>query len=62
MFITRALEKGVDVKVVAGIVSLFGIRKHGVRPILWKAIIGIVASLAMGFAIVLLMAGSSITC
>src|ERR1019366_10330300 len=32
-----------------GVVSLFGIFRCGVRPILWRAAIGIIASLLIGF-------------
>jgi hypothetical protein len=32
-----------------GIASLFGIRRYGVRPILWRAIIGIAVSSFFGF-------------
>jgi hypothetical protein len=34
---------------VMGLISLFGIPRHGVRPILWKAALGIVLSLYFGF-------------
>jgi LytS/YehU family sensor histidine kinase len=34
---------------IVGIVSLFGIQRHGVRRILWKALIGIAASAILGF-------------
>jgi membrane protein required for beta-lactamase induction len=34
---------------VLGIASLFGIRRHGVRVILWKALLGILASCFFGF-------------
>jgi len=34
---------------VLGVVSLFGIRAHGCKRILWKAAIGIVASLFFGW-------------
>jgi hypothetical protein len=32
-----------------GIVSLFGVRRHGRKRILWKAVLGIVASLVLGY-------------
>ncbi len=47
---------------VSGIVSLFGIRKHGAKPILLKAIAGILASLGVGFVVYVLLAMSSIIC
>jgi len=33
----------------AGITSLFGISKYGLKKILWKALIGIIASAVLGF-------------
>jgi len=39
---------------IAGIISLFGIPRHGTRIIVWKATIGIVASCALGCGIVYL--------
>ena len=35
--------------VVLGIASLLGIRRHGLRVILWKALLGILVSGAFGF-------------
>lgn len=37
------------VGLILGIVSLFGIQREGGRSILWKAVVGIVAGLIMGF-------------
>jgi hypothetical protein len=37
------------ISLILGIVSLFGIPRHGARLIAWKAVIGIIASLVMGF-------------
>ena len=37
------------ISLILGIVSLFGIRRHGARLIVWKAAIGIIASCGMGF-------------
>ena len=34
---------------VLGVVSLFGIRRHGARVILWKALLGILLSFLCGF-------------
>ena len=34
---------------VLGVASLFGIRRHGARVILWKALLGIVVSCLCGF-------------
>ena len=34
---------------LAGVVSLFGISRCGVRPIIWRALIGILASLLVGY-------------
>jgi hypothetical protein len=45
---------------ISGIVSLFGMRKHGIKPILLKAIIGILASLAFGFIIFALAVRSEV--
>src|SRR5271154_3176535 len=39
--------------IVLGIVSLFGISRHGARLILWKAVIGILASCGMGLFLIL---------
>lgn len=39
--------------IVLGIVSLFGISRHGARLILWKAAIGILASCGMGVFLIL---------
>lgn len=47
---------------ILGFASLFGIPRHGLKPILLKAVIGILASLGVGFAIFVLIAMSSITC
>ena len=33
----------------AGVISLFGIQRHGVKRILWKALIGIASSLVLAF-------------
>lgn len=32
-----------------GVASLFGVRRHGRKRIVWKAVIGIIASLVMGY-------------
>ena len=45
---------------IFGVFSLFGIRKHGTKPILLKAIVGIVASLIFGVIIFALMVRSHI--
>ena len=45
---------------VFGVVSLFGMRKHGIKPILLKAIIGILASLAFGLIIFALAVRSEV--
>jgi hypothetical protein len=45
---------------ISGVVSLFGMRKHGIKPILLKAIIGILASLAFGFIIFALAVRSEV--
>jgi hypothetical protein len=34
---------------IGGIVSLFGVKQHGVKIILWKSVIGILASCGVGF-------------
>ena len=47
---------------VSGVVSLFGIRQRGARPILLKAIVGILASLGVGFVVYMLLAMSCIIC
>jgi hypothetical protein len=41
-----------------GVLSLFGIRKHGASPILLKAIIGILASFGFGFIVFALIGNS----
>lgn len=47
---------------VSGVVSLFGIPKHGMRPILLKATVGILASCGAGYVVYVLVAMSSIIC
>lgn len=37
------------ISLILGIVSLFGIPQHGARLILWKAVIGILASCGMAY-------------
>jgi hypothetical protein len=32
-----------------GVVSLFGVRRHGGRRIVWKAVVGIVTSIVLGY-------------
>jgi hypothetical protein len=32
-----------------GVVSLFGVRRHGRKRIVWKAVVGIVASIVFGY-------------
>jgi hypothetical protein len=34
---------------ILGAISLFGIQRHGARRILWKALVGMIASLVLGF-------------
>jgi hypothetical protein len=45
---------------IAGIVSLFGMQRHGATLILPRAIIGIVGSLGFGIGVLLLMTFSSL--
>ncbi|SRR5260221_6810100 len=40
--------------VILGLISLFGIPRHGAKLILWKAAIGIAASCGIGYVIPLL--------
>jgi len=39
------------IAIILGLLSLFGIRRHGARLILWKAAAGIAASCYVGYAI-----------
>lgn len=45
-----------------GLFSLFGIRKHGAAPILWKAVPGVLLSGGLGFCHYILMFLSGIRC
>ena len=45
------------ISLILGIVSLFGIPRHGARLILWKAVVGIIASCGMGFVSIYLILG-----
>ena len=47
---------------ILGVISLFGIRRHGAAFILWKAVPGIIASGALGFYHFLITMMSSIIC
>jgi len=55
---------GQIVSLIFGIVSLFGIARHGAKLILWKAAVGILASIGMGFlsAVSLIMNGMGHNC
>jgi hypothetical protein len=39
-----------------GIASLFGIRKHGAKRILWKALAGVLASGSLSFCVLVIIA------
>jgi hypothetical protein len=45
------------VSLILGIVSLFGIPHYGARFILWKSLVGILASCGVGFVIFLMAVG-----
>ena len=47
------------ISLILGIVSLFGIPRYGARLILWKALIGIIASCGMEFMIILDIIGNA---
>jgi len=44
----------VATSLILGVVSLFGIERHGARVILWKALLGILLSCVVGFGIFVL--------
>ena len=42
---------------IFGVISLFGIERHGARAILWKALLGILLSCVVGFGIFVMAVG-----